>query len=321
MTRNLSQHPCFNAAARHRWGRVHLPVAPGCNINCAYCQAKTDCVHESRPGVSSALLTPFEAAAWFQEIKARQPKVSAAGIAGPGDPFFAPELTLKTLEYLRASYSDLLLCVSTNGLNLADHVEALVDLGVDFVTVTVNAVEPGILQKIVSRVRLNGQSKHGYEAAGLLLDRQLTAISRLKARKVRVKVNTVVIPGVNDRHVESIAARLAPLGVNLMNLIPLIPIPGTPMAGYSAPSSADMARLRAAASHFIPQMRHCVRCRADATGLLNSEIVNHSALTAGKGRCGKELEEGRGLQTSGHLPPDDFSRGLITINSLCSRKH
>ncbi|MBI4644938.1 MAG: radical SAM protein [Deltaproteobacteria bacterium] len=294
MTRNLSKHPCFNAAARRHWGRVHLPVAPGCNINCAYCQAKTDCVHESRPGVTSALLDPFEAAAFFHEIKARQPEVSVAGIAGPGDPFFAPELTLKTLEYLRASYPDLLLCVSSNGLNLVDHIEALVDLGVDFVTVTVNAMAPEILQRIVSRVRLNGRSKHGYEAAGLLLDRQLTAISRLKARKINVKVNTVVIPGVNDRHVEALASRLAPLGVDLMNLIPLIPVPGTPMAGYSNPSPTDMARLRAVAGSFIPQMQHCVRCRADAAGLLNSGTVQHSHLAASKGEWGRELE-GEGL--------------------------
>lgn len=274
MTRNLSRHPCFNAAARSRWGRLHLPVAPGCNINCAYCHRKTDCVNESRPGVTSALFDPLEAAAFFREIRGRRPEISVAGIAGPGDSFFIPELTLKTLEYLRPSYPDLLLCVSTNGLNLADHIEALVDLGVDFVTVTVNAIAPEILQKIVSRVQLNGRSKHGYEAAGLLLDRQLSAISRLKARGVTLKVNTVVIPGVNDGHVADIAARLAPLGVDLMNLIPLIPVPGTPMAGYPAPGSALMERLRAAAGLFIPQMRHCVRCRADAVGLLTDYPSN-----------------------------------------------
>ena len=280
MTRNPSHHPCFNAGARHRWGRVHLPVAPGCNINCGYCQSKTDCVNESRPGVASALLDPGEAGAFFRKIKGREPGISVAGIAGPGDPFFAPELTLKTLEYLRASYPDLLLCVSTNGLKLADHIEALGDLGVDFVTVTVNAVAPEILQRIVSRVQLNGRSKQGYEAAGVLLERQLTAISRLKARGFTLKVNTVVIPGVNDGHVAAIATRLAPLRVDLMNLIPLIPVPGTPMAGYPAPGLALMSRLRAVAGLFIPQMRHCVRCRADAAGFLNPRAAAGTALPA-----------------------------------------
>ena len=292
MTRNLSQHPCFNAAARRHWSRVHLPVASGCNINCAYCRTKTDCVHECRPGVASALLDPFAAAAYFHEIKGRLPRVSVAGIAGPGDPFFAPELTLKTLEYLRASHPDLLLCVSTNGLNLADYIGRLVDLGVDFITVTVNAVAPGILQRIVSRVQLNGRSRHGYEAAELLIDRQLTAFSRLKARRVRVKVNTVVIPGINDGHVEAIAARLARLGVDLMNLIPLIPLPGTPMADYPAPSAGTMARLRAAAGRHIPQMRHCVRCRADAAGFLKRNAVADSSLLA-KGEEGRKRKDGQ----------------------------
>jgi nitrogen fixation protein NifB len=294
MTRNLSIHPCFNAAARHRWGRVHLPVSPGCNINCAYCLAKTDCVNESRPGVASTLLDPRQAAAFFHEVIARQPRVSVAGIAGPGDPFFAPELTLKTLEYLRSSYPDLLLCVSTNGLNLADHIVALVDLGVDFVTVTVNAVAPEILQRIVSRVRLNGVTKHGFDAAGLLIDRQLAAISRLKDRGVRVKVNTVVIPGINDGHVEAVATRLAPLRVNLMNLIPLIPLPGTSLADYPTPSTASMALLRAAAALHIPQMRHCVRCRADAVGLLNGVAgadFSPLAIKMGKGKKPKESQE------------------------------
>jgi len=29
---NISNHPCFNDKVRHTFGRVHLPVAPRCNI-------------------------------------------------------------------------------------------------------------------------------------------------------------------------------------------------------------------------------------------------------------------------------------------------
>jgi nitrogen fixation protein NifB len=175
-------------------------------------------------------------------------------------------------------------------------------------------VEPGILQRIISRVRLNGRSKHGYEAARLLLDRQLTAISRLKARRVSVKVNTVVIPGVNDRHVEAIAARLAPLGVDLMNLIPVIPIPGTPMAGYPAPTSADMARLRTAAGLFLPQMRHCVRCRADAAGLLSCPSIEHS-FPAGIAGWRREHEVGVGSEParSSRLIPRDTAQDRLVF--------
>lgn len=49
---NHDHHPCFNAGARHRVGRIHLPVAPKCNMQCNYCNRDFECVNESRPGVS-----------------------------------------------------------------------------------------------------------------------------------------------------------------------------------------------------------------------------------------------------------------------------
>jgi len=53
-----NRHPCFNADARAKTGRIHLPIAPSCNIQCNYCDRKFDCMNESRPGVTSKLLTP-----------------------------------------------------------------------------------------------------------------------------------------------------------------------------------------------------------------------------------------------------------------------
>ncbi|MBU1567659.1 MAG: hypothetical protein KJ630_18795 [Proteobacteria bacterium] len=108
----------------------------------------------------------------------------------------------------------------------------------------------------------------GTAAASILLDRQLDAIARLKAKAITVKVNTVVIPGVNDNHVPAIAKKIAKLGVDLHNLIAMIPIPGTPFGKVSSPSLELMASLRRAAECHLPQMYHCMRCRADAVGLL-----------------------------------------------------
>ena len=55
-TYTSSDHPCFDEAARARTARVHLPVAPRCNVQCNYCNRKFDCVSESRPGVTSVVL-------------------------------------------------------------------------------------------------------------------------------------------------------------------------------------------------------------------------------------------------------------------------
>jgi TonB family protein len=59
--RRIKEHPCFSEKACHAFGRMHLAVAPRCNIQCKYCVRDFDCVNESRPGVTSQVLTPQEA--------------------------------------------------------------------------------------------------------------------------------------------------------------------------------------------------------------------------------------------------------------------
>jgi nitrogen fixation protein NifB len=56
-----STHPCFSKEAHHKFGRIHLPVAPACNIQCRYCIREYDCANESRPGITSRVLKPHEA--------------------------------------------------------------------------------------------------------------------------------------------------------------------------------------------------------------------------------------------------------------------
>ena len=96
MIKDLSKHPCFNAEAKQKYARVHLPVAPRCNVQCNYCNRKYDCCNESRPGVCSTLLSPVQALKYLQALNGKIPDVSVVGIAGPGDPFANPEETMLT---------------------------------------------------------------------------------------------------------------------------------------------------------------------------------------------------------------------------------
>ncbi len=264
------RHPCFCADAGTRFGRIHLPVAPACNIQCSYCGRKHDCVNESRPGVTSELLEPAQAVDRLKSAMSRMPCLSVAGIAGPGDPFCTPDATLLTLESCRRAFPDILLCVSSNGYNVAPYLKDLKTLGVGFITITVNAVNPDIGSRIYRWV---GQEPalHGREGAAMLLDRQMEALEGLRAGGFSVKVNTVVIPGVNDEHVIDIARKVSVFKVDRMNLIGVIPVAGTSLACTPPPSSSLMARLRRSAQAFVPQMHHCARCRSDAVGLLHDD--------------------------------------------------
>ena len=93
----LARHPCYSKDAHREYARMHVPVAPRCNIQCNYCNRKYDCCNESRPGVTSEVLTPEQAAGKVLYVRSKIPQLSVVGIAGPGDPL-ANEETFRTLE-------------------------------------------------------------------------------------------------------------------------------------------------------------------------------------------------------------------------------
>ncbi len=279
---DTDRHPCFNVAAKGECGRVHLPVAPKCNILCKYCNRKYDCVNESRPGVTSAVLTPAQAVSYLEQVLGKEPRITVAGIAGPGDPFANPKETMETIRLVREKFPHLLLCLATNGLGLPPYVQELADLKVSHVSITVNAVDPEIGRHIYSWVRDGKVVYRGLAAAELLLRRQLEAIAGLKSRGITVKVNTIIIPGINDHHVPALAQKMAELGVDILNLMPMYPNADTPFAEIPEPLQTQMAELRAEATQFLPQMHHCTRCRADAVGLLEEDRTEelHGCLAA-----------------------------------------
>jgi nitrogen fixation protein NifB len=265
---DISKHPCFNAEARLRFGRVHLPVAPACNVQCNFCDRKYSCVNESRPGVTASVMTPAEALVYLGNVFSRRGDISVVGIAGPGDPFANAEATLTTLTLVRREYPEMLLCVATNGLGLTEHADALAALEVSHVTVTVNAVEEEIIGKIYAWVKFGGRTLKGGEAASALLRRQETAIRSLAEKGVLVKVNTIIIPGINETHIETVSRTVAEWGAETQNCIPLLPVSGTPFGSLIEPEPPLIHEIRAKARKWIPQMAHCTRCRADACGLL-----------------------------------------------------
>ena len=236
---NIANHPCFNPGACKSFGRVHLPVAPRCNIQCKFCNRKFDCVNETRPGVTSAVLSPGQAMVYLEGVFAQKGNISVVGIAGPGDPFANPEETLETLSRVRSRYPEVILCVATNGLNLPPYLDELERQKVSHVTVTVNALDPAIGAQIYSWMRVGKRVLRAEEGAGVLLERQLEGITGLKERGIVVKVNSIILPGVNDGHIVSVARRMADLGVDLVNAMPYYPNAGSEFEHLAEPGQND----------------------------------------------------------------------------------
>ena len=270
---SLNSHPCFNEEAHKRFARMHLPVAPNCNIQCNYCNRKFDCCNESRPGVTSEVLSPEEAIDKIAIVKEKIPNLSVIAIAGPGDPL-ANESTFRTIGLVKDRFPEMSLCISTNGLRLPEHVDDLYSLGVRFVTVTMNGIDPEITKEIYDSVIWGGKRYTGREAAEILLRNQLEGIELCVKKGMIVKINIVLIPGINSDHIPEVVKKVKSLGVYIVNILPLIPVEGTKFSNIEAPTSEERKRLLDLCSSDIRMMRHCRQCRADAIGLLGEDRSN-----------------------------------------------
>jgi nitrogen fixation protein NifB len=156
----VQDHPCYSEEAHHYFARMHVAVAPACNIQCNYCNRKYDCSNESRPGVVSELLTPDQAIKKVLAVAAEIPQMTVLGIAGPGDPLANPGRTFETFEQLSERAPDIKLCVSTNGLNLPQYVDRIAAFGnapIEFLPPL--TVDPEVQVREAAQARMAEESK------------------------------------------------------------------------------------------------------------------------------------------------------------------
>ncbi|WP_095590423.1 nitrogenase cofactor biosynthesis protein NifB [Actibacterium ureilyticum] len=271
----VKDHPCYSEEAHHYFARMHVAVAPACNIQCNYCNRKYDCANESRPGVVSERLTPDGAARKVIAVANEIPQLSVLGIAGPGDSAYDWRKTKATFQQVVQDLPDIKLCLSTNGLALPDHVDELMDMNIDHVTLTINMIDPEIGTKIYPWIFYDHRRIEGLEASQILHERQMQSLDMLSERGILVKVNSVMIPGINDKHLLEVNKEVKKRGAFLHNIMPLIsdPAHGTVFGlnGQRGPTAAELKELQDACAGGANLMKHCRQCRADAVGLLGED--------------------------------------------------
>ena len=319
----VQDHPCYSEEAHHHFARMHAAVAPACNIQCNYCNRKYDCSNESRPGVVSELLTPEQAVKKTLAVAAAIPQMSVLGIAGPGDPLANAARTFATFRGLAEKAPDIKLCVSTNGLALPEHIDELSKHNIEHVTITINCVDPDVGAKIYPWIFWKNRRIRGRAAAAILIEQQQKGLEMLVARGILVKVNSVLIPGVNDQHLKEVSRIVKAKGAFLHNVMPLIAEAehGTfyGLMGQRSPTPEELKSLQDACEGDMNMMRHCRQCRADAVGLLGEdrgaeftldkveamEIDHEAALArrlALRAKVAAELEVERARVHASHTP-------------------
>lgn len=269
LERKTKSHPCYSGGCQN--ARMHLPVAPACNISCNYCNRKYDCVNESRPGVTSEVLKPEEALEKFLKVRGKLNNLKVIGIAGPGDALANFDATRKTFELIREADPEITFCLSTNGLYLPQYAEELAALGVTHITVTMNTIDPKIGASIYREVNYKGVKYTGEKASEILIENQLEGLRRLSSLGIVAKVNTVLIKGINDTHIEEVVKKVTEYDVFIGNIMQLIPAPGSMFEHMPLATQKELNDLRKVCGQYLKQMYHCQQCRADAIGTLAND--------------------------------------------------
>jgi len=101
---------------------------------------------------------------------------------------------------------------------------------------------------------------------------------------IEIKANTVLVPGVNDKHIGEIACAVSALGAKHINVMPLIP--NGEFSQTPPPGCIEVEKAREQAGQYMSVFRHCAHCRADACGVPGiSEFANELYKDAEVFRC------------------------------------
>lgn len=180
---------------------LRISITDRCNLRCVYCMPEQ--------GVA---LSPKDELLSFEEIWRVAQAAHALGfrkfrVTG-GEPLVVKNV-LVFLQGLRRVTGDATLCLTTNGTLLGDYIDDLRDIGVSRINISLDTLDP---------VRFNRLARRDG------LPKVLAAIERAAAAGFeRVKVNAVIVPGVNEDDLVPIAglAERLPIDVRFIEQMPL----------------------------------------------------------------------------------------------------
>ena len=105
----------------------------------------------------------------------------------------------------------------------------------------------------------------GRAAATELIEAQMSGLKMAVAAGIFVKVNSVLVEGLNDGHMTVLARSLAEAGAGIMNIMPVAS--PHPRSRLTPPNREKVEDLRRECEKYLPQFRLCEQCRSDSAGI------------------------------------------------------
>jgi nitrogen fixation protein NifB len=215
-------------------------------------------------------MKPNEAISRAIEELERNKRLKIIAVSGPGEPL-ANEETFTTLGEIRKRNDEVKFCLSTNGVLLLDHAARLRKLGVQSISVSMNAAFSETAARIYEWARIDGNIVQGKEMGQAIIQKQLAGIEKAVELEMIIKVNTILIPEYNVDDIPHIAQRIAQAGASLQNIVPLVLCKEDTQ--LRTPLKNELDKSRSVASKYIHQFTHCKQCRSDVVGIPGQDRV------------------------------------------------
>lgn len=196
-----------------RFGRtidyLRISITDRCNLRCVYCMP-----------ASGVALTPQNELLSFAEIWRVAQAAHALGfvkfrITG-GEPLVVKDI-LSFIHGLRAVTPGATLALTTNGVRLAELAQDLRDAGLSRLNLSLDTLNPDTFRTLARRDDLE-RVLAGLEAA-------------LTANFEQIKINAVIVPGVNEEDLVALASLARELPVDV-RFIEQMPLDQSPDSGY-----------------------------------------------------------------------------------------
>jgi nitrogen fixation protein NifB len=200
----------------------------------------------------------------------KRPNLKIVAISGPGDPLFNEE-SFKVLHRVRTDMKDVEFCLSTNGVLLSEYISDLVKVGLRTLTVTVNAVTAETASQLYEWAMIDGVRLKGAQMGAEVVRLQQKGIEEASRNGIFVKVNTVLIPDLNDHELVEIAKVCASSGATLHNIVPIYPF--AKLSHTRSPEVTELLEARRHCEKHMPQFSYCHQCRCDVVGIPGRDTV------------------------------------------------
>jgi GTP 3',8-cyclase len=161
---------------------LRLSVTDRCNLRCFYCMPSNDMKFLPRKELLS-----------YEELEALVQSFVGLGInkirITGGEPFLRKDL-MDFLGFLRSDFPQLKLAITSNGVLLGKYFDQLLDLNINQINLSLDTLDPGKFLRITGSDRFDVVFKTLFD----LLEKDFS-----------VKLNCVVMKGVNDEEIISFA--------------------------------------------------------------------------------------------------------------------